>query len=282
MKAVKISALFILILGCTACFKKNNIIEHPEWSTQFSTNQKNGCFMLLDNSHERFHVYNLNQCTQNKKSPAQSFFILSQLMGLESGVVFDTNMHLPALLPQNIATYQNLSNAQAFRQNYTPYFTEVHNKIGALVIQKTLDTVAYGNKKLKGNFDEFWKNDTLKITIDEQLGFIKRLYFDKLPFSKRAQRITRNLLSQYSDTLGNKVYYHASVAHEGLANNANINIVGFAEKQRITKAPDTTLIQYQPYFFASSYSAADVNDSLELAQCKVLVNSILNKMGVFK
>ena len=49
-------------------------------------------------------------------------------------------------------------------------------------------------QRYTGPIDSFWLNNHLKITPDEQLGLVKRLYFNQLPFYNRTQEIVRKVM----------------------------------------------------------------------------------------
>ena len=54
--------------------------------------------------------------------------------------------------------------------------------------------------------DSFWLNNTLKIKPDEQLGLVKKLYFDQLPFFKRTQEIVQSVMLREQNS-NYKLYY---------------------------------------------------------------------------
>jgi beta-lactamase class D len=87
--------------------------------------------------------------------------------------------------------------AQAFEYSSVPYFQEVARRIGKDTMQGYLDSIGYGaryEKQVIKVIDSFWLNNNVKITADEQLGIVKKLYFDQLPFQKRTQRIVRQVM----------------------------------------------------------------------------------------
>ena len=51
-------------------------------------------------------------------------------------------------------------------------------------MQQYIDAAGYGNQELSGKIDSFWLDGSLKISADEQVTFLKRLYQNDLPFSK--------------------------------------------------------------------------------------------------
>jgi beta-lactamase class D len=67
-------------------------------------------------------------------------------------------------------------------------------------MQKWLDSLGYGNKKIGKAIDTFWLDNSLKISPDEQLGLMKRLYFDQLPFRKSVHEMVRNVMLQENTT----------------------------------------------------------------------------------
>jgi len=42
--------------------------------------------------------------------------------------------------------------------------------------------------------DTFWVDNTLQISPDEELGFVKKLYFDQLPFHKLTMQTVRSVM----------------------------------------------------------------------------------------
>ena len=89
---------------------------------------------------------------------------------------------------------------EAFKVSSVPYYQEVARRIGKDTMQRWIDSVGYGNKIIAGPIDSFWLNNQLKISPDEQLGLMKRLYFDKLPFRKSVHEMVRNVMLQEQNT----------------------------------------------------------------------------------
>ena len=67
-------------------------------------------------------------------------------------------------------------------------------------MQRWVDSIGYGNKNISGPIDSFWLNNVLKISPDEQLGLVKKLYFDQLPFRKSVQQAVRDVMLQEDNT----------------------------------------------------------------------------------
>ena len=75
-----------------------------------------------------------------------------------------------------------------------PYFQEIARQIGKDTMKLWVDSIQYGNKNISGPVDSFWLNNHLKISPDEQLGLMSKLYFDQLPFQKYAQQMVRDAM----------------------------------------------------------------------------------------
>ncbi len=144
---------------------------------------------------------------------------------------------------------------EAFKVSNVGYYQELARRIGRDYMQHYLDTVQYGNRRMGSQVDMFWLNDTLQISADEQAGFIKRLYFDELPFSERSQRIVRSMMLQ-EETPAYKLYYKTGT---GQSKDSMIYwIVGFVEKTEHVKEHEKSMnksnIRNYPYFFAQNFS----------------------------
>ena len=51
----------------------------------------------------------------------------------------------------------------------------------------------YGNEDTSGPLNNFWLNSSLRISADEQVEFLKRLYKEELPVSKRSVTIVKEI-----------------------------------------------------------------------------------------
>ena len=244
----------------SAC-QRDNILTQDQWGPIFKKyGIDSACFELADNNHDMIYIYNLQRASK-RFSPASTFKIMNSLIALETNVALDENLIIPwdgvARRPE---WDKDMNLREAFKVSCVPYYQALARKIGKVDMQKWIDTVRYGNKRTGPNVDDFWLNDTLQITPDEQVGFIKKLYFDKLPFAQRSQRIVRSLMLQ-EDSTHYKLYYKTGTQMP-MRNNKKVIlawIVGFVEKREtqigvVTKKEETN---YKPYFFAMNFETSD-------------------------
>ncbi len=162
---------------------------------------------MLNNADGEVTVYNMKYDTM-RFSPASTFKIFNSLVGLQTGVITDEKMQikwdgLVRVFPGGDTAKnwnKDMDMAEAFKISSVPYYQEVARRIGKDTMQQWIDTVGYGNKNISGPVDSFWLNNQLKISPDEQLGLVKKLYFDQLPFRKSVQQMVRDVMVQENNT----------------------------------------------------------------------------------
>jgi beta-lactamase class D len=287
----KLCTLGILLAVVASSCRNIRIKEYDEWGKYFEEAGVQGCFEVYDNNKETAVYYNKERCAE-RFTPASTFKIFSALVALESSIAPDEQLLIKwdgktryykdgkpvygadtaqATLREEWA--KDLTMAQAFKVSAVPYFQELARRIGAAEMQSYLDTVKYGNMSIGEQIDEFWLNGSLKISPDEQVGFVKRLYFGELPgFSERTQRIVRGMMLQ-KETDTYKLYYKTGW---GKSSDKNILwVVGFVEKINELKNVETKNIDRipHPYFFALNFETD--NSRQDVAELRL---SLLNKL----
>ena len=167
----------------------------------FDDNNVDGCFTLFNNATGEITVYNMALDTQ-RFSPASTFKIVNSLIGLQTGRITDEKMVIKwDGVKRSVETWnKDMDMTEAFKVSCVPYYQEVARRIGRDTMKTWIDSLGYGNKNIAGPIDSFWLNDQLKISPDEQLGLMKRLYFDQLPFRKSVQQIVRDVMLEENTT----------------------------------------------------------------------------------
>ncbi|WP_236652823.1 class D beta-lactamase [Chitinophaga vietnamensis] len=252
-------------LSLTAC-APNNVKVEKSWEKYFTQYKVEGTFMLFSNSQGEFKVYNLDRAKE-RFLPASTFKIFNSLVGLQTGAIKDTGMVIPwDGVTRSIPEWnKDLSIQQAFKVSAVPYFQEVARRIGKETMQLWLDSVKYGNMKMS-RIDTFWLDNSLQISPDEELGFVKKLYFDQLPFSKTAMKKVRDVM------LMEKTPKYELAYKTGLGNAGKKRIgwiVGWIEENR------------HPSFFVLNIESEDPNADMSGIRMNILRN-ILTDAGYFK
>jgi beta-lactamase class D len=159
-----------------------------------------GSFVLYDLKKNHYTYYNEKDFTV-KTCPASTFKIPNSLIALETGVIKDENEVLKWDGKKRWVDAWNADTDMkaAFKNSTVWYYQELARRIGAKNYRKYLKSCDYGNQDISGKIverhpDEFWLNNTLKISPKNQIEFLVKLYQNKLPFSKRTIDIFKNVM----------------------------------------------------------------------------------------
>ena len=256
------------LFSCTP----NNITEDNNIKKYFDQYHVTGTFGMYDNGQASFKIYNLKRFTDSAYLPASTFKIVNSLIGLQTGVITNEKMIIPwdHVVRANPDWNKDLTMEEAFKVSAVPYYQEVARRIGKDTMQHWLDSIGYaakyGRAIIHNDIDSFWLNNDIKITADEQLGLVKKLYFDQLPFQKRAQDVVKKVMLQ-EDNSNYKLSYKTGW---GFTENGNSIgwIVGWEEEN------------LHPYFFVLQIEGPHAMD-MQNIRISVLKN-ILTQYGFFK
>ncbi len=254
-----------LLFGCSP----NNVTTDNSLKKYFDEQKAEGCFGLFNNSNGQFTIYNLARYRDSAYLPASTFKIVNSLIGLQTGVISSDSMVIKwdGVQRDNPAWNRDLSMYQAFRVSAVPYYQEVARRIGRDTLQRWVDSIAYGTKVIKGPVDSFWLNNTMKITPDEQLGLVKRLYFNQLPFFTTYQDMVKKAML-FEDKPTHRLSYKTGLGRKEDGTLVSW-VIGWIEENR------------HPYFFVLNMESRDPSADLINGRMKAL-RGILEQMQFFK
>ncbi|CAL1520930.1 class D beta-lactamase [Chitinophaga sp. MM2321] len=258
--------MLIAIGVCLAACAPNNVKEEKDWEKYFTQYKVEGTFMLFNNAQGEFKVYNLERAKQ-RFLPASTFKIFNSLVGLQTGIIRDTSMVIPwdSVTREFPEWNQDLSMQQAFKLSAVPYYQEIARRIGQPTMQLWLDSVKYGNMKIS-RIDTFWLDNSLLISPDEELGFVKKLYFNQLPFAKTNMQTVREVMLM-EKTPKYELSYKTGWDYK---DTKKIGwIVGWIEENR------------HPSFFVLNIETEDPNFDMPKNRMAIL-RSILTEAGYFQ
>lgn len=278
-------SVMLAVLGSLlfASCAKTRIIEHKDWGDVYKENGiKDACFILRDNNHESIHYYNLERCG-TRYLPASTFKIFNSLVALETAVAPDERLVIKydTALPARPEWQKDMDMAEAMKLSAVWYYQELARRIGPVNMQRFLDTIKYGNMNMGGGIDQFWLNDSLKISADEQAGFVKRLYFHELPMSERSQRIVKNIMLREEGN-GYKLYYKTGT---GVVNGKTIYwVTGIVERIQKVKEMKGSMnkedFRIYPYFFSQNFEMPESDTSRNWYDIRIsMAKNILKKYG---
>jgi len=154
-----------------------------------------GAFVMYDLNNDLYIRYNPERCAE-QFLPASTFKILNSLIGLETGVIPDEN-YLIAWdgTDYNVPIWhQDHTLKTAIRNSVVWYYQELARRVGSEEMSAYVEATGYGNADISGNIDTFWLDGALRISPDEQVDFLRRLYLDELPFSQRSMDIVKEII----------------------------------------------------------------------------------------
>lgn len=154
-----------------------------------------GAFVLFDNSANTCVRYNAEQC-KKRFSPASTFKIPNSLIGLETGVIPDQHFIIPwDSVQRGVPEWNRDHDLQsAIKYSVVWYYQELARRVGPERMKSYLEQMGYGNMDNSGSVDAFWLGGSLLISADEQILFLRRLYENTLPFSRRSMEIVKEIL----------------------------------------------------------------------------------------
>jgi beta-lactamase class D len=254
---------YIVLSGCSS----NNVQEDQSLKIYFDSAGVQGCFGLFNNSENNFVIYNLSRYRDSAYTPASTFKIVNSLIGIQTGVISDENMVIKwdGVKRWNEDWNRDLTMNEAFAVSSVPYFQEVARRIGRDTMKIWIDSLGYGNRNISGPIDSFWLNNTLKVKPDEELGLVKKLYFNQLPFFKRTQEMVQSVMLREQNS-NYKLYYKTGWGFPGNGHELGW-IVGWIEENK------------HPYFFVLNIESTVPNRVMEVRL--TLLKDILAHLGFF-
>lgn len=271
VKLVAICAFVSFLYSCSP----NNVEEDNSLGKYFAENKVTGCFGLYNNATNEFTFYNKKRFADSSYLPASTFKIINSLIGLQTGVISSDSMVIKwDSVKRNVEAWnKDLSMYEAFRVSAVPYYQEVARRIGKDRMEYWMDTVNYGAGpkdtafRIQSAIDTFWLDNTLKVTPDEELGLVKLLYFNQLPFFKSYQEKVKKAMLFENTTM----YRLSYKTGWGTIENGNhlAWAVGWVEENN------------HPYFFVLNFESSDANADIPAIRIKIL-KDVLKQLGFFE
>lgn len=225
----------------------------------FDTYGVKGCFMLFDKGNDKIYTYNPAQCKEGF-IPKSTFKIPHALIALEEGVLKDDEQ----IIKWDSTQYpfeswnqdQNLESA--IKNSCVWFFSSLTEKIESSTYQKYLTMFNYGNRQVSGPAQRFWLFGDLRISAAQQIDFLERFYFDKLPVKYENKECIKKLIfiegnqeyRMYGKTGGGPVSRDETIMW----------LVGFIEKNE------------NVYFYALNFFCEEYNNTTASARFDITKN----------
>ncbi|HEV2353451.1 MAG TPA: penicillin-binding transpeptidase domain-containing protein, partial [Puia sp.] len=253
----------------------NNVTVDKDLQGYFDSAGVKGSFALFDNGHGHFTIYNLSRYTDSFYTPGATFDILQSLIAIQMGVVKDDRATIgqaPGPAQPALKGYQPATLGECFRDSGEAGelgFAELGTReLGRDTLRKWIDSLQYGNKNMgDSSHPLFWENGALTINGDQQLGLLKKLYFNQLPFFNRTQEIVRDMFSVENTSA---YTFRYKLAQEPEKRGGNVGwAMGWVEENK------------HPYFFVVNLESADPQKDLRSTGLAI-ARKILRQLGFFQ
>jgi beta-lactamase class D len=190
-------AMTVLFVGMifSVCRSQSKTEIRDDFKKYFEGFKVEGSFALYDRNSEAYILCNQMQFKQ-PFIPASTFKICNSLIGLETGVIRDEHFVIKwDGVVRRVPEWNKDQDLQAaFKNSTVPYYQELARRVGGKRMKYWLVRAKYGNADTAGGIDKFWLTGGLRITPEQQIGFLRRLYSEDLPFSKRSTDIVKRIM----------------------------------------------------------------------------------------
>lgn len=182
---MKITTLFtgLLSLAFTTLLHAETA-EERDLTAEFG--EHSGSFVLYDAARDHWVRFHPAQCRE-RTSPCSTFKIPNSLIFLETGVV--TGPDVTVKWDGQRRPIEEWNRDQTLRSAIAVSCVWYYQMHAALVgmerYQQIMPKLAYGNGDLSGGVTQFWLESSLKISPDEQVGFLRRMHARQLPFAAK-------------------------------------------------------------------------------------------------
>jgi beta-lactamase class D len=153
--------------------------------------------VLIYNPETKSYYSNNFDWAKTACSPASTFKIPNSIIALETGVLEnESSIFKWDGEPRRWEKWEkDLTLKEAFQASCVPCYQEVARKVGVERMRKMLDKMNYPGMVFDStSIDNFWLEGASEITQFEQIDFLERLYFSKLPISKRTETIMKDIM----------------------------------------------------------------------------------------
>jgi beta-lactamase class D len=202
VKRAVLGAVF-LALSLVACAPKSAPIKNPDTLETAIDKQMGGvgtCVILADvRTGDILYQYNDDKACKAPLPPCATFNIVTDLIGLDQGLVTTTSAAKWDGSPQPVKAWQaDADITKAYKNGVDWWFQRLAGAIGHDRYAKALSDFGYGNQTVAGPLPLFWQGPHsgggLTISTRQQVDFLRRLYTGKLPVKPDTAKFVQHLM----------------------------------------------------------------------------------------
>ncbi len=127
--------------------------------------------------------------------PASTFKIPNTLIALDQNVVNDQSSIVWDKIERSIPAWNKDQTLEsAFKTSCVWCYQRFARQIGLEKYDSYLKKLHYGNEKTGDNVERFWLDGKLRISAQEQIAFLKKLYRSELPFRQSDMELLKKMM----------------------------------------------------------------------------------------
>jgi beta-lactamase class D len=189
----RMAFMLIALAGLHSVYCQQAI--EKDFSGIFNEYGVNGCFVLFDETGNTIIRYQPDLCDSGY-IPASTFKIPHALIALEEGVIKDTSQIIEWDGHQWPVVSWNKDQTLRTSMKYSCVwvYSGFTSSIGASTYHQYVEAFNYGNKDITGQPARFWLAGLLRISANQQVEFLRKLYHYELPVSERSIDIVKDII----------------------------------------------------------------------------------------
>lgn len=171
------------------------VTVYPLLATEPDFGRFNGTAVIVDLNTSVKTIYGNH--ADKRVSPCSTFKILNSVIALDAGAVRDENetIEWDGVVREYPFWNTEHSMRSAIGVSTVWFYQELARRIGEKKMDEMVRLAEYGNMDISSSLTDFCLGGgSLKISPNEQTGFIAKLVRNHLPFSRRSQSIVKEIM----------------------------------------------------------------------------------------
>lgn len=187
--------LTLLSISAHGSFASDKINSVPGWRSHFDAAGVTGTIIVFDTLTGRYMASDPSRAIK-RYIPASTFKVVHTLFALDAGVADRNSLYRWDGRRQEFSTWESDQTlSSAFRNSVPWVYQGFARRLGEQAELMYLDRIDYGNRSIEGGIDRFWLDGGLEISAYEQIGLLRRLDSESLPFTASDQIFVKDLMT---------------------------------------------------------------------------------------
>lgn len=262
---------YCILLAC--CFSTTVVAKPRVNFSEFFT-QKSGCFVLYDLTTDKTLVrYNKRQCA-TRISPCSTFKIPLALIAFDQGIFKNENTTIQwDRINREFADWNKDQTPTSWLRHSVIWVSQwLTPQIKIAELKRYLNNFEYGDQDISGGTTKFWLSSSLKISGNEQLHFLKRLWNNRLAASAFAINNTKKIIPSEVSEIGSTLYGKAGAGFINESNNKDGRIGWFVGYVSLNK---------HDYIFVTNFTDKIDSTTSGGSEAKEITKKILHELGLW-